>query len=196
MLYTDSDRQVFCRTSTRRLRHVVSRNGQGETAPESAHHLTVKAHIARAFDEAGWSLDVEVPFPEVDRIADVTATTPAGRRVVFEVQLSRPTRADFRTRSEDYASCAATTIWITLYVVRLPAGVGAIWTSVRVSAPLRRSAIDSSSRLYRDGDLSSPKDRLDTLFNKVLQGQTWLSIYDTVVGVEEVVCVRCQQWVA
>lgn len=72
---------MFCRTSTRGLRHFVSRNGQGETAPESAHHLMMKAHIARALGKAGWSVDVEVPFSEVDRIADVAATNPAGRRV-------------------------------------------------------------------------------------------------------------------
>ncbi|OEY04414.1 hypothetical protein A0K93_07010 [Corynebacterium sp. BCW_4722] len=198
VLYPGSDRQVFCRTSTRGLRHFVSRNGQGDTVPESAHHLMMKAHIARALDKAGWSVDVEVPFPEVGRIADVAATTPAGRRVVFEVQLSRQTRADFRARTDDYASCGAPAIWITPYVGRVPAGVSAIWTSVRVSdpSPTERTIASSIARLYRDGDLSSPKDRFDTLLNKVLQGQTWLSACDTVVGVEEVVCARCQQWVA
>lgn len=199
VLYPGSNRQVFCRTSTRGLRHFVSRHGQGETAPESAHHLMMKAHIARSLVKAGWrDVDVEVPFPEVDRIADVAATNPAGRRVVFEVQLSRQTRHDFRTRTEDYASCGATTIWVTPHVGRVPAGVSAIWTSVRVSdpSPTERTIASSAARLYRDGDLTFPKDHFDTPLNKVLHGQTKLSTCDTLVAVEEVVCAQCQQWFA
>ncbi|WP_448070820.1 competence protein CoiA family protein [Georgenia yuyongxinii] len=99
------------------------------SAGETVEHQALKHRIAALIRECGGTADVEAT-PDVNDVggwrADVLATTSAGRRVAFEIQLSRMSLAEGRARTERYAVDGIATVWLTTkhahWVTALPSG--------------------------------------------------------------------------
>lgn len=84
--------------------------------PESLEHLEAKAilaqNLASWFSEYTSSVpELEVPIPEVKRIADVLFTFPNGWRVAHEVQLASITTSELQARTNDYLSAGVDVVW-------------------------------------------------------------------------------------
>lgn len=102
---------------TPHFRHYVEcRNSDYERHPESPEHLEAKAELATLLKTkyAEYSiadLQLEVPLPEVRRIADVLITFPMGWRVAHEIQLSPITVEKLKQRSDDYRRAGVDVVW-------------------------------------------------------------------------------------
>lgn len=83
--------------------------------PESPEHLLGKSQIADFAREewagTGVRVELEVPIPEVRRIADVMAIWPDGRRIAYECQLAAITTRELAERTEDYLYAGVEVIW-------------------------------------------------------------------------------------
>lgn len=114
--FRDCSSAAYLRTSHRGLRHFAHAPGAGGCdahANESVAHMQVKALIIVAARAAGWQAQPEVPGPGYQ--ADVLATSPAGMRLNFEVQLSREEDTDYRTRSTRRTADGCRVLWLTRY---------------------------------------------------------------------------------
>ena len=131
----DADRLVMAqtglpcygRTSTRGLRHFAHRSGykpEGETAPETWQHLMLKKLIAEQALTMGWDVDVEVPAPGREWVAD-TMMTKDGRTVVIEAQWSRQDTAEYARRQARYAEAGIECWWVTRHDMNSDDGVRA-----------------------------------------------------------------------
>lgn len=129
----DSDRLLmsatglpcYGRTSTRGLRHFAHRAGykpEGETAPETWQHLTLKKLIAEQALAMGWDVDVEAPAPGREWVAD-TMMTKDGRTVVFEAQWSRQDTGEYARRQRRYAEVGIECWWVTRHDMNGTAGI-------------------------------------------------------------------------
>lgn len=77
---------------------------------ESPRHLAAKRELIMIARAAGWAAAPEVPGPGY--IADVQATAPDGRRVIFEVQLSEQSPEHYRERTKQRTSDGARVLWL------------------------------------------------------------------------------------
>lgn len=105
----------FGRTSSKGLRHFVRRAGTGpeaETAPESWQHLMLKKLVAEQALSLGWEVDVEVPAPGGEWVAD-TMMTKGDRRVVIEAQWSQQPLEEYQRRQQRYKEGGIECWWIT-----------------------------------------------------------------------------------
>ncbi len=96
-----------------------AKRGDCTSAPETKEHLLAKSTIATAALAAGWHVTTECAGATPDGapwIADVLAERN-GTRVAFEVQWSRQTIEDYRTRQARYARAGVRTAWL---VRRMP----------------------------------------------------------------------------
>ena len=107
---------AFPRVSRLGTRHFVHERSCGSHAPESQEHLHVKAVVARAAAQAGWSAATEVPGEGF--VADVMAERD-GARVAFEVQKSRQVLREYERRQATYAAAGVRAVWL---VAKVPPG--------------------------------------------------------------------------
>lgn len=85
---------------------------------ESPPHLALKEAVSRFINEQpGWKAEVEYPGPRHKWVADVFAESGSGKRVVFEIQLTDQTGAEFENRSQVRFSDGALPVWITPHPV-------------------------------------------------------------------------------
>jgi hypothetical protein len=82
-----------------------------ELAGESRDHQRLKLLIVDTARSLGWSAQPEAPG-EGWR-ADVLATSPEGRRVVFEVQLSGQSIEETKRRTQNLTASGCEVVWIT-----------------------------------------------------------------------------------
>jgi competence CoiA-like predicted nuclease len=84
--------------------------------PESDEHLYAKYQIRESITNqtkgTGVIVDLEVPIPEVKRIADVMVTYPMGWRVAYEIQLSAITPVKLQNRIIDYRNAGVDVVWL------------------------------------------------------------------------------------
>lgn len=106
----------FPRVSRLGTRHFVHERDCGSHRPESTEHLYVKAAVAGAVAETGWSAGTEVPGPGF--VADVLARR-GDMRVAFEVQRSRQVLREYERRQATYADAGIRCVWL---VAAVPAG--------------------------------------------------------------------------
>lgn len=106
----------FARTSPLGTQHFVHTRDSGCGHAESAEHLYLKAIIARAVRDAGWSACTEAPGPGY--VADVLAARGTAR-VAFEVQRSRQVLREYERRQARYADAGIRCVWL---VKDVPAG--------------------------------------------------------------------------
>ncbi|WJZ68633.1 competence protein CoiA family protein [Kocuria rosea] len=115
LVLPDTRVPCFGRTSSKGLRHFVRRAGtepEGETAPESWQHLMLKKLVAEQALSLGWEVDVEVPAPGGEWVAD-TMMTKGNRRVVIEAQWSQQTLDEYQRRQQRYTEAGIECWWIT-----------------------------------------------------------------------------------
>lgn len=74
---------------------------------KSMEHLQTQLHLQRLIGESVCRL--EVPFPQIRRIADVLW---ADQRLVFEVQCSPISAAEVAARNSDYAKIGLQVVWL------------------------------------------------------------------------------------
>lgn len=89
--------------------------GAGGHAPESLFHIQGKARIAAWLAERHpeYSVVVEqASSSQRERVADVMATAPDGRRWAFEVQYAPLTFAAWTARSESYRAQGIVDVWL------------------------------------------------------------------------------------
>lgn len=84
--------------------------------PESFEHLRTKTAVARYAREWFGELthavpELEVPIPEVRRVADVLFTFPNGWRLACEVQLASITIEQLQQRTDDYLRAGIDALW-------------------------------------------------------------------------------------
>lgn len=84
--------------------------------PESRAHLLGKEKIAKILRDdlsrfVHFEPDIEVPIPEIKRIADVFVQTKSGLAVAHEIQLSPITPGELHKRTEDYWRCGIDVVW-------------------------------------------------------------------------------------
>ncbi|MBS0620361.1 MAG: hypothetical protein JSS61_02755 [Verrucomicrobia bacterium] len=72
---------------------------------KSLEHLLIQLHLQKLFVSA----EIERPFPEIGRIADVAYPE---KNIVFEVQCSPLSREEAEGRCKDYASIGFRVIWL------------------------------------------------------------------------------------
>lgn len=114
--FRDCASVAYLRTSRRGLRHFAHAPGAGRCSAhgnESVAHMQAKSLIIAAARAVGWRAEPEVPGPGYQ--ADVLATSPAGVRLNFEVQLAREEDADYRTRSLRRTADGCRVLWLTRY---------------------------------------------------------------------------------
>lgn len=89
--------------------------GAGGHAPESLFHIQGKARIAQWLRERHPEFTVELEYP-IDaartRVADVMATSPAGRRFAFEIQYAKLDPEAWEARDRDYLDRGITPVWL------------------------------------------------------------------------------------
>jgi hypothetical protein len=105
-------RPGFLRTSKLGTQHFVHlrRHPDCAWANESAEHVEVKRAIIDALAESGWEVRAEQSGP--DWRADVLATSPTGRRIAFEVQLSPQTFEETVTREDRFREAGVEGVWL------------------------------------------------------------------------------------
>lgn len=92
--------------------------GDGCGAGETAHHILAKATIVRAALRAGW--DAEPERRGDGWVADVMATRD-GVQVIFEVQWSRQSLAEYETRHRRYLEAGVAAVaWFARHTDGLP----------------------------------------------------------------------------
>lgn len=84
--------------------------------PESSDHRKAKyelvQHLRDNFHEYTTAqFEIEVPIPEIRRVADVLVTFPMGWRVAHEIQLAAITTAELEERTRDYDSAGIDVVW-------------------------------------------------------------------------------------
>lgn len=84
--------------------------------PESIEHLQAKEFLALRLKD--WFAEyadaeplLEVPIPEVKRIADIVFRFPGGWSIIHEVQLASITVRELKQRTEDYLRAGFDTFW-------------------------------------------------------------------------------------
>lgn len=80
-------------------------------AEESLEHLAIKEQIYRTCKAAGWETTVEFPAPDRSWIADVYASN-AGRKIVFEIQISTISPGDLTVRDRKYRNEGIESYWL------------------------------------------------------------------------------------
>lgn len=98
------------------FRHKVACTSDYEQHPESYEHLHTKAIIAEKVSKwmkefTNATPELEVPIPEVKRVADVMFTFPNGWRVAHEIQLASISVADLEKRTDDYLRAGIDVFW-------------------------------------------------------------------------------------
>ncbi len=154
--------EMIIRHGTRVIRHFAHRTlcpYAGWTAPETPEHLAAKETLyAWLRQDPFWGageVELEVPIPEIRRVADILVTLPDRSRVVHECQTSRITPEDFRRRSSAYLGMGIAVFWwfkrSYLWMSRnieLLRGIEAV-QGVKLAVSLRRSRKhDGESHLY------------------------------------------------
>jgi competence protein CoiA len=96
--------------------HRAACTSSWRTHPESAEHRAGKLFLVNNlpthFDEyKGAEIMLEVPIPEIHRVADVLATTVTGWRIVHEVQLASITVEELESRTNDYHIAGLDVVW-------------------------------------------------------------------------------------
>lgn len=86
------------------------------TAPESAEHRQAKRQLVCKLRElfaeyTNAEIELEVPIPEIRRVADVLATFPMGWRVAHEIQLASITTENLKDRTNDYSRAGIDVTW-------------------------------------------------------------------------------------
>jgi hypothetical protein len=104
------------------LQHFAHNPGTGQVCTvhgaESAAHLHAKWIICQAARQAGWSADIE--HAGQGWIADVLAWQErSGIKVALEVQWSRQTFDDYRTRQQSYKDCGVRAAWFARHTAHL-----------------------------------------------------------------------------
>lgn len=98
------------------FRHKVVCSSDFQSHPESPEHLQAKIDIVDLLrntlgEYTDASIDMEVPIPEVRRIADVLVSFPMGWREAHEIQLSPISVLDLEARTNDYARAGISVTW-------------------------------------------------------------------------------------
>lgn len=96
--------------------HKIICQSDWQTHPESAEHragkLYLKNNLAVLVPEyKGADIRLEVPIPQVKRVADVLVKLPAGWGIVHEVQLAKITTEELDARTEDYNNAGLDVVW-------------------------------------------------------------------------------------
>lgn len=105
------------KTSIRGLRFFAHHRGYTgiPPKPESYAHTRLKIDVVKAARALGYQAEMEVcgsdPVGDEWR-ADVLVTSPEGRRMAFEIQLSSQHLCDFRARTERYQRSSIECCWI------------------------------------------------------------------------------------
>lgn len=84
----------------------------GVTARETPFHVEAKRAIRDVAISRGWAPTIEARHPDGAWQADVLVEKN-GRRIAFEVQWSRQSRADYDLRTRRYASDGIETVWLS-----------------------------------------------------------------------------------
>ena len=94
--------------------------------PESRQHRALKAAVYHLVGNTpGWRAVLEHPGPDRRGVADVLAIGPAGRRIAFEVQLSKQSTQAWEERTQAYFDDGILPVWVTPHTdryerIRLP----------------------------------------------------------------------------
>lgn len=115
----------FGRPSSRGLRHFVHRSGakpEGETDSEGWQHRMLKKLVAEQALSMGWEVDVEVPAPGGQWVAD-TMMTKGDRRVVIEAQWSQQSFEEYQQRQQRYTEAGIECWWITRHDMNKAGGL-------------------------------------------------------------------------
>lgn len=91
--------------------------GCGAHGPESAAHLLAKQQVVEAARSAGWSAEPEVAGD--GWVADVLAER-GDTRVAFEIQWSRQTADEYRTRQQRYTDAGIRGAWFVRHKTSVP----------------------------------------------------------------------------
>jgi competence protein CoiA len=86
------------------------------TNPETPEHRQAKIELVRLLKEtleeySTADLSLEVPIPEVKRVADILVTFPMGWRIAHEIQLSNIGIHEFEERTHDYNKAGIDVVW-------------------------------------------------------------------------------------
>lgn len=110
-LIDDLGEPVVLRAGEKNTWHFARRHGQ--SAPESARHIALKAAVHAAASVMEWRPSVEHRAVSGAWIADVLTEDRSGRRIAWEVQLSGQSEGEYLRRTQRYAEEGIETIWIT-----------------------------------------------------------------------------------
>lgn len=96
--------------------HYIECQSDYERKPESPDHLALKSLLRDFLVEyyQGYEsveIALEVPIPEIKRVADILVVLSTGYKEAHEVQLSRVDLETIRARTEDYASAGIEVFW-------------------------------------------------------------------------------------
>jgi competence CoiA-like predicted nuclease len=105
------------------FRHAAECSTTLDHHPQSEEHILgkQKAAVFLAREYPGWTLDFEVPMPDINRVADVTASSGLGETVVAEIQLSSITTEDLEMRTKAYRSKGVDVYWFLGKSAQTPA---------------------------------------------------------------------------
>jgi len=84
--------------------------------PETAEHRRAKRELAEKLRETfaeytDAEIELEMPIPEIRRVADILVTFPMGWRVAHEIQLSAITLEELEERTDDYSRAGVDVVW-------------------------------------------------------------------------------------
>lgn len=96
--------------------HIRKCSSDYQSHPESREHRETKVFLAQKLSELYSSYTtvepmLEVPIPEIKRVADILFTFPMGWRIAHEVQLSPITVEKLEERTNDYLSAGIDVFW-------------------------------------------------------------------------------------
>ncbi|SCK14437.1 competence protein CoiA [Vogesella sp. LIG4] len=184
-----------------------AKRGECTSAPESEHHLTLKAIAASAIQACGWNVATEVPgeTPAGEKwIADVLATR-GNARVAVEIQWSGQTADETMRRQERYHQSGVRALWLLRQpgfpvTEKLPAACVHLDDETGVYRAMlpRHESMNSSDRKYPRlwhqvmpvGEFIHAAFRRRFTFGKIQQGE---SVTIQVMGVW-VKCWDCEEW--
>jgi competence protein CoiA len=91
-------------------------NTEYQAHPESYHHDLGKHWIAEQLRGELWkytnaTIELEVPIPEIKRVADILVTFPNGWRIAHECQLADLGLEELQQRTEDYNRAGIDVFW-------------------------------------------------------------------------------------